>query len=926
MPTDEENKKEEPIRGLPRLLRTIGVTFQDDTPKLDKVDNIELNNYSQTELRHLPGFDVPEEQRKAYQSGISQLQSYLRTIAQSSGEWSDEIKAIKILTPEIDRSAEIMVSSIMSPTDIQTDTVNVVCKDTDLGEEVEGKITETVSKFFNETLDLGNKTYKYIKQALYEDGSAAILVLPQSNIKTLNRAADVDWFKGGKGELLKKNFKELTAADHITTHDKSVPSVETLCPESSAASCEAIIADKLAQSLESHNIFDSGKMPISEIIAASKPAREEILKLFNENKQSIVISRDVTRINERERTLQEKIEQMQAEVDKNFIFDKMNPTYLLNDSYDEERKENPAVIEIPPRAVIPITIPGSPEKHIGYFVMLDSWGAPLFGVASDNVKQYGPRRLTEAATQSAFGVPSMYRFSSAIDDSQRYELTSTIFGLTLKQLLDNKLEDYGLLGATIEENDAITTCIFRQILMQRKCTLVFVPEPMMVYLRFDHRENGTGKAITENLSTLLALRTVLIMSYIMAATENSVNNKTITVAVDEKQTNIQQYLEMIRNAYVSKKMMRFDVNPLTVQQDLIQKSLTILPKGVKGISDALDVQTEHRQTGAVAPDDGLLEKINEWIVTALQVPHSALNQLSENEYSRSVASTNLYFSNNVKSKQKVVEKYMTKFIKLYAKYSYAIQSKIADIIVKSDKSAKDRESSEALPKSDVKVQMNDEKSVHKRVRLAIDNLKIILPSPRIVVDKTQYAEIEQYIQTIEKICETLYHDEMLSGDAQDLQDTMKIMRACIREKMVREYIKKIGFQSIYEMPMPEDIDMDKAMELIKLLSNKRKGVSDWMKQIAAKSSSEDSMDTTGGGGYGDASGAGGGDMGGGAGGGGDFDMGMGEGNMSGGGEAGGGAGGEAGGAAGGTDAGGAEATNGTPAPNDFSKVQTPPQF
>ena len=221
--------------------------------------------------------------------------------------------------------------------------------------------------------------------------------------------------------------------------------------------------------------------------------------------------------------------------------------------------------------------------------------------------------------------------------------------------------------------------------------------------------------------------------------------------------------------------------------------------------------------------------------------------------------------------------------------------------------------------------MNDEKSVLKRVRLAIDNLKIILPSPRIVVDKTQYQEIEQYIQTIEKICETLYHDEMLSGDAQDLQDTMKIMRACIREKMVREYIEKIGFQSIYEMPLPEDIDMDKAMELIKLLSNKRKGVSDWMKQIAAKSSSEDSMDTTGGGGYGDTAGAGGGDMGGGVGG--DFGMGdMGGGDMSGGGEAGGTAGGEAGGAAGGTDAGGAEATSGTPAPNDFSKVQTPPQF
>ena len=917
MPTDEENKKEEPIRGLPRFLKMIGVQFQDDVPKLEKVDTIELNNYSQTELRHLPGFDLPEKERKNYQTGISQLQTYLRNIAQSSGEWSDEIKAIKVLTPEIDRSAEIMVSSIMSPTDIQTDVVNVVCEDTDLGDDVEGKISEVVSKFFNDTLDLGNRTYKYIKQALYEDGSAAVLILPQSNIQTLNRAADVDWFKGGKGSILKKNFKELQQADQATTHDQNVPSMETLCPTTSIESLEMVIAQKLQASLEAHNMFD-GLKP-SEIVTKSKTAREEILKLFSETKNSIVVTRDVTKVHENETRLQDRIEEMQKEIDKNFIFDKMNPTYLLNDSFNEERKENPAVIEIPPRAVIPITIPGSPEKHIGYFVMLDSWGAPLFGVASDNVQQYGPRRLTEAATQSAFGMPSLYRFSSAIDDAQRYELTSTIFGLTLKQLLDNKLEDYGLLGATIEENDAITTCIFRQILSQRKCTLVFVPEPMMVYFRFDHRENGTGKAITENLATLLALRTVLIMSYIMAATENSVNNKTITVAVDEKQTNVAQYLEMIRNAYVSKKMMRFDVNPLTVQQDLIQKSLTILPKGVKGISDSLDVQTEHRQTGAIAPDETLLEKINEWIVTALQVPHSALNQLSENEYSRSVATTNLYFSNNVKSKQKVVEKHMTKFIKLYAKYSFAIRSKIADIIRKADKTARDKESSESIPKSDTKVEMNNEKDIPKRVMMAINNLKISLPSPRIVVDKTQYMEIEQYIQTIEKICETLYHDEMLSGDAQDLQETNKMLRACVREKMIREYIEKIGFQSIYDLPAFEDIDLDKAMDLIKFLSNKKKGVSDWMKQIAAKSSSEDSMGGEGGagGGYGDMSGG----MGGAAGG----DMGMGGGDRGAGGDMSGG-GGEAGNAegTGGGAEGGTQTTSETPAANDFGNVPEAP--
>ena len=325
MPTDEENKKDEPVRGLPRLLRTIGITFQDDVPKLEKVDSIELNNYSQTELRHLPGFNVPKKQREAYQYGVSTLQSYLKNVVQNSGEWSDEIKAIKILTPEIDRSAEIMVSSIRSPTDLQTDIVNVVCQGTDLGDDVEGKISETVSSFFNDTVDLGTKTYKYIKQALYEDGSAAVLVFPQSNVQTLNRAADIDWFKSGRGDILRKNFNELRAADRATSSSKYLPGMETLCPESSIASCESLIATKLEQSLEKNNAFGSN-MKISEIVTASKTAREEILKLFSENKQSVVVTRDITKVHEREKALQDRVDQMQEEIEKKFIFDKMNPT------------------------------------------------------------------------------------------------------------------------------------------------------------------------------------------------------------------------------------------------------------------------------------------------------------------------------------------------------------------------------------------------------------------------------------------------------------------------------------------------------------------------------------------------------------------------------------------------------------------------
>ena len=157
MPDNEEKKNENEnenpiIRNAKRVMRLLGVTFQEDVPKLKSIGQIELNTYTQTEMRHLPGFDLPEEQRSQANNSLGPLEEYIRSISNEQQEWAEQIKAIKVLTPEIDRSAEIMVSSIMSPTDIQTDSVNIICTETDLGQNIEEKISKILTNFYNACL------------------------------------------------------------------------------------------------------------------------------------------------------------------------------------------------------------------------------------------------------------------------------------------------------------------------------------------------------------------------------------------------------------------------------------------------------------------------------------------------------------------------------------------------------------------------------------------------------------------------------------------------------------------------------------------------------------------------------------------------------------------------------------------------------
>lgn len=837
------SKKKYPTRKLSRLYKIFGVQFPEDMPKLERSETINLNTHTQSELRHMPG--MMEYMSDAQNPNTSELKSYLTKVSKSNNDWVQQSDAIRVLTPEIDRSAEIMVSSILSPTDMQSDTVNVICDGTDLGEEIETKVGEELTNYFNDKLELGDLVYRYTREALYGSGSCAIMVLPPRNIDILNNAVDNDLIKAGVLKTSKKSRQKVTADNTALmspSMESAFASTESLIGTSKAdtISMEAMIEQDFLMSIEASNPF-IGVKP-SEVVTKSKEARTQILNLFKDSKSHFVMSSDISGLRKGKDHLSDVTSKLTEDIEKHFLFDKDSPTFLIDPDDSESEIKNPAIIEIPTRAVVPVIIPGSPDKHVGYFVLVDQWGTPMVEGEGNNPPGFGPKKLTESATQAAFGAPNLYRFGSNITDEQRYDITNTIFGITFKHLMENKLDDFGLSGTTIGEYDAVTACMFRNLLMRKKCVLVFVPEPLMVYYRFDHRPDGTGKSITESMNTMLALRTVLLMSYIMAATENSIDNKVISVAVDEKQTNLQQYLDMVRNAYVAKRMMRFDINPLTVQQDLIQKSLTILPKGIKGISDSLDVQTEHRSSGAIMPDDGLLEKITNWIITWLQVPHSALNHLSENEYSRSVASTNLFFSNNVKGKQKIVIKHTSKFIRLYTRYSPYLKDKLINILKTTEKTAKDAASGEAAngsPKSNINVEVNDE-SIRKNLSKIISCIKTTLPSPKIVVDKAQYDEIDKYIDTVEKICDFIYHDDLIAGEnISDLTDTLKMMKANVRSGMVRDYIDNIGFQSSYELPYPEDINFNDTRDLIQLLSNQRKGINDWMTFIVEKAKSTD---------------------------------------------------------------------------------------
>lgn len=722
-------------RGLKRLGKILGVSFPEDNPELDQLKDINLTLHTPTEMRYLPGIYSPDGSRTEQLPSTAEFFEQLLGISQQAGNWSRTAQSLNILAPELKDAADIWVSSVLSPTDMQTNSVQITLEKTDLGEEIEDKISSQMTEFFNSEFDLAPKLRDWMKQAIFRDGATPILIVPQVNIDTLNAAVDIDEVEAGHDlKTIIKNANHpkplnqmltpgsYTAGESYYDHapfeyDAKDASMELLIPTIRPTETrkqkhyDALLShidEEIDATFEQWKIQDKSYEAFfnPEVVSTTKEVKKAIKDLFSEARKSVVISHDATKISTGAHYSQ-SVKSMEKKIMDHFIMDTANPMYLLDVDDKLEDKHHPAVVVLPYQAVVPVTIPGAPDKHIGYFVLVNEWGAPLTDHVYDGSTYNGPRKLTEGAMQATFGQPAAYKYAAGINDDQRFKATTMMFGLTIRNLLNNKLEEYGFKGATVEEHEATTLCLFRYLLARKKVGIVFVPPSMLVYMAYDYHLDGTGKSRIEDLSTLLSLRTVLLISGVMAATENAIDHKVLEVDVDEKNANVVQHLAMIRDAFIEKKMLRFDNEPLTVQRDLLQRSLTILPKNVRGLKDGLNVNTQHNQTQAVSPDTQFMDQLTDWIITGLEIPHSAFNKTSENEYARSIAATNLMFSTKIKSEQKTTAKMVNKLIRTYLKYSVPLQELILEVLKTSSKSRKDLRMSNEAAGDDIDAAFDD---------------------------------------------------------------------------------------------------------------------------------------------------------------------------------------------------------------------------
>ena len=856
----------------------------------DSLDNISfINRYSPAELKKLLNRIYVNPDRIGVNNPgtvtAGGIISFLKPVHERIGNQKIEAAKLRKLAPEIDQSRTLVASSILSPNDLQDGEFTFDFADVDtLQDEPEllDAITDLYSHYFNGIMRLGVKSYEWIGEAMYGSGSKCVLILPNNTqIDLRHRAQSAVSKSAYKPEAAFESFQSFCKkSDDYLFSGKDLSWSAYFKSEQSN-----LKVNDLVPSMEGFGVQIPTNFRSQEDISILRKSGSPDLSMYGGQYvagiESMVINLkakmaegDIIRITENTDSFR-YLNSKKEHVEQN-IWDKLAGKYGFNKRPAREEvailKDNPegveqlghpTIIELPSEAVIPIFVPGAPDQHLGYFVLLDMYGQPLTieNSGAGNTDTGCQAGSSAAAFEAMFGNNCCN--ASYFNNNNSYsQMGNLIFSNMLDGYIRTRMKGiFHRDDLELGRYNALASLLFYRTLQAKESMLVFIPPMLMQYFAFEYDPlTGCGKSKLADIQFILSLRTTLMMANVVAAVNDAVEHKRIEFGVDDKNANIEGIMELIANIFIEKNKLNGSVDPSEIMRDMYSNSLTIVPKNIPGLSDMqVDVQNSGGQSTRV--DDQTLEQLNNLIVSQLDVPPSALNQLNEPEYARSLVVGNLFFAKKITRYQRIWCDMIDKFVRTYTLVDPIFRKALRKKISLYGKLP----TKEKLPPKVAKLKMNNPNvysgELDDLADLILNRVKSNLPKPNIVVDKTQFEEITSYINNIQQLADTFFNQEMIPSDDTLAQASLPVMKAQWKSEQIAKFISEVGSFKMCDIPNMDDADLGKLTDFIQVFQNLGAGLMKHRTSISQPSEDngggfggDDGF--SGGGDFGDASGGG----------------------------------------------------------------------
>jgi hypothetical protein len=808
-----------------------------------------------------------------------QIPSMLDPISRELMDRRMDNEKLTTIAPEIEQAASILIPSILSPNDFKRNAFTLVIDDPNENDIVKDKIIKLVTDHFDKELEIPIKLSEWINQAIFKVGCKAVMILPTNTIAklrdeiiTVEGLAPVD----GLNTFTKNFFNEVESSLEVIDVKKYGKDARNILSD------EEIVDRTYATGLFNDYI---NSVSADKKESEEKKIREFILKgtrrgieKFSTN-SNVKFSADPRIIFSSRFSNAAALESIDSAILSKLGGQPPAPTFrdpkegitgknvgklaafnylpyvdLSEYVHDDKISDFPALIELPGESVIPIIIDGSPSNHIGYFVVLNENGSPI-SIDSDNYEELlsgvsGSQRINNL--YSSFYGNSQFSMSKRLATDAKVEILNSIYDSFIKNMMNSKLSKMGLDKHSVNLSSSVSRVMFCRLLKNSETRILFVPRRLMSYMAFQYNSDGTGKSKIENIKFPLSLKMTLIIVRLISLIESSINRRSLNITLDDGIGNPLELLRSVKKDIISNKLYGLSYDPSTIIKSVLDKELTIVPSRIPGVEE-FSLSDVPNNVEYPRPDDAVLDEINNMYMLSLGVPPSAMNRLSEDEFSRSVAANNIFFSNQLKSDQRVVTTFVSEMVVNYIRFSKKLTDMIREII---SEEAMLKNSSESVTSTEAIVENTDKPiegtvdvlkgdkdedgrsiiSSEQRLASILANLKFTLPSPNLVHDRSSFEELREYIEMVTTIVEQLFPDEMvLDGE---LANAIKVLRSTLKRNIIQDHIKTNSLMSDLNFDALSNVDTVGAVSATQKILNLKAALDNVVKVFASQEPEE----------------------------------------------------------------------------------------
>lgn len=746
-----------------------------------KVDDI-LRNYVR------PNEQVGAQTQKS--ANGHPIPSYGALDANLSKTVSDrrDIKNILEMNPNAQLAIDICVNGTLSPNNTLDNQLQYKSSYDKLG-AIKSTLLQKIREIMNAQVELEDILPTVLKDAKYDVGSYALLVVPTGRIR----------------EMIKSEKLERTNSDQKIMKFESMINDFSNVKRPLQADKRYLEPSALSFKLEDIGLETTTSLDVSKLITVHSDLEIIRMNKMRENwiKQEAVNGcldslEDFSNYDIKADMAEMAKEHKQEGLDDSVIADSLNRArnYAFDDVISLAPEVDPDGIDmavhmhIPHESIFVMHKPGSPEDHVGYYIALDMSGNPIsvgdelnihnpnyngtYGNDASNSAMSGQANFAAGNTEMGFSGMN----NSSIQGRRISDKTALFSKVTEKQLVDKIKSGYFKHhDISLAEHKDLMQTMFQRLLSNKQTQLIFVPASLMTYIAFEYDENGNGISLIIKHKNIGVLNSILTLANTLSAVNNTIDYKEVRVKFDDDELDFNKTTDMVIGNLVRHSSM----NGSRLLSTDVYKQFDYL--GTKGYQLAFEdhpsfpgtsVEINNLDRERAAPDVDVMEKNEALLIQSLGSTPEVVDMARNVEFASSYFQSNLQAARRAIADQKILTKFLDKFIRTYLMNSpLALKWMIQEI----DRSRKDNPELRGIKTIEL-------------VRGFINSVTTHLPKPDMVKVELLDKAITEQEKLVDHVLKYTIGEEALQGEdvGEHLEATLEAIRRKIKAVIMRDFL------------------------------------------------------------------------------------------------------------------------------------------